>query len=284
MNFGNRQFSPFTFAHQKNKPVRFRLTFVFVCVVTLTGLTQTPSPYHLTWKKELAFYGTGLTTFATGAWLRGRTPVFTADELTGFRQSDVNGFDQAAFDYFSPESHRASNILWYGSVGMPLLLLTKKGPRADFMKMGWMWSETLFITGGLTLLSKYSVRRARPYVYDENTDLSKKTTVNAKASFFSGHTSMTAANAFFAATVFSDYYPESKWKPIVWGVAVTLPAVTGYLRVRGGRHFPTDVLAGYAVGALVGWGVPRLHRASAGHHSNVRLSGGWNSLAVQITW
>ena len=76
------------------------------------------------------------------------------------------------------------------------------------------------------------------------------------------HTSLSAAGSFFAARVFSDYYPDSKWKPVVWGAAVAIPAVTGYLRVRGGRHFPTDVIAGYAVGALAGWGVPALHKRS----------------------
>jgi membrane-associated phospholipid phosphatase len=34
----------------------------------------------------------------------------------------------------------------------------------------------------------------------------------------------------------------------------------GWLRVRGGRHFPTDVLAGLLVGGTVGWLVPHLHQ------------------------
>ncbi len=39
-----------------------------------------------------------------------------------------------------------------------------------------------------------------------------------------------------------------------------LPALTGYLRIRAGKHYPSDVLAGYALGALIGYAVPALHR------------------------
>ncbi|HJQ66286.1 MAG TPA: phosphatase PAP2 family protein, partial [Gemmatimonadales bacterium] len=35
--------------------------------------------------------------------------------------------------------------------------------------------------------------------------------------------------------------------------------IVGTLRVAGGRHFPTDVLTGAALGAAVGWLTARLH-------------------------
>jgi len=39
-----------------------------------------------------------------------------------------------------------------------------------------------------------------------------------------------------------------------------MPAVTGYLRYEAGRHFPTDILGGYALGALTGVLIPIMHR------------------------
>jgi membrane-associated phospholipid phosphatase len=36
-------------------------------------------------------------------------------------------------------------------------------------------------------------------------------------------------------------------------------AAVGGLRIAAGKHFPTDILAGAAVGSLVGYLVPRLH-------------------------
>ena len=82
---------------------------------------------------------------------------------------------------------------------------------------------------------------------------------DARKSFFSGHTSMTAANSFYAAKVYADMYPDSKWKPWVWTAAALLPAVTAQQRMAAGKHFFTDVLVGYGVGALIGWGIPQLH-------------------------
>ena len=37
-------------------------------------------------------------------------------------------------------------------------------------------------------------------------------------------------------------------------------AAVGTLRVAAGRHFPTDVLAGAALGSLIGWLIPTVHR------------------------
>ena len=46
----------------------------------------------------------------------------------------------------------------------------------------------------------------------------------------------------------------------LWSGAVLIPATAAYLRVQSGKHFPTDVMAGYAVGAAIGWLVPHLHK------------------------
>jgi len=46
----------------------------------------------------------------------------------------------------------------------------------------------------------------------------------------------------------------------LWISAATIPAIAAGLRVASGRHFPTDVLTGYAVGALVGYYIPELHK------------------------
>ena len=54
-------------------------------------------------------------------------------------------------------------------------------------------------------------------------------------------------------------------KVAVWSVAAGIPAITAYLRVESGQHFPTDVLAGYAVGAFTGWIVPHLHKKKKKH-------------------
>ena len=60
----------------------------------------------------------------------------------------------------------------------------------------------------------------------------------------------------------NDYHPDMKteYKIGLWTFVAAVPFATGYLRVSAGKHFPTDVIAGYAVGAFVGWLIPELHK------------------------
>jgi membrane-associated phospholipid phosphatase len=43
-------------------------------------------------------------------------------------------------------------------------------------------------------------------------------------------------------------------------VAALYTALIGYFRRDSGHNFRTDVIAGYCIGALVGYLVPRMHR------------------------
>ena len=63
----------------------------------------------------------------------------------------------------------------------------------------------------------------------------------------------------FTASVFESLYPDSSARGWVWGGCLTAAATTGYLRYAAGRHFPTDILAGAAIGALAGYLVPKWH-------------------------
>lgn len=147
-------------------------------------------------------------------------------------------------------------------------------------KIAALYGETFFITTGITLLIKTTVKRNRPFVYNPEAPLDKKLTRNARTAFLSGHTSISAANCFFSAKVFSDYYPESKWKPVVWTTAAILPAITGYLRVKAGKHYPTDTIAGYLLGATTGLLIPQLHKKKM---EKVSFYGGPSGLLLQVS-
>lgn len=118
----------------------------------------------------------------------------------------------------------------------------------------------MLINQGLTNFSKAAFRRPRPYVFNPEWETSRPVMSADRSSLISGHTSGAAAGAFFFARVFADYHPESKLRPYVWGLAVVLPAFTGHLRVRAAKHYPSDVLAGFALGAAVGYLGPTLHK------------------------
>ncbi len=253
--------------------------FLLASILLLADMANAQSPCCFNLKKELALTAGVAASVGLGLYLKSRTAPLTTSEWMALDRNDVNPFDRFAIDNNSLAAHNLSNYFWYGSFALPPLLLAGKETRNDAGIITLMWGETVLLNSGLTLLAKFAFKRARPFTYDPNADVEMKETFNAKTSFFSGHVSMTAANTFFAAKVYSDYYPDSKWKPIVWGTAITIPAITSYLRVRAGRHFLTDVMAGYAVGAAVGYLVPHFHK-NRKPDKDLSFYGGLNGFAL----
>lgn len=259
--------------------MRILKTSLLAVLVCLTAGLGAQSPYKLNLGKEIVISGASLSAGIIGTQLRANVTIYTADQLAALDPGTINALDRSATDNYSLRAHQASNVLWLSSMAAPVFFFAGKAPRSHFGTITALWGESLLAASSLTLLTKYAARRTRPFVYNPAVSIDKKQTANARGSFFSGHTSLSAAGTFFAAQVFSDYYPESPWKPVVWSVAAAIPAATGYFRVKGGRHFPTDVMAGYAVGALVGIFIPRLHRrARADQRLGVQV--GFNQMAI----
>ena len=215
-------------------------------------------PYQLNWSKDLSISSTAVGTVLLGDELRRRVPKVFLSEL---RLRSIPVFDRFAVDYSSDSARKASNRTRDASTYLPLVLLLGKGPRRDVLKLALLYGQTVALRRGLTNIVKYSVRRPRPYLYDATLD--PKTVVGSydREAFLSGHTSGSAATAFFFGRVFADYYPDSKLKPYIWTLAAGLPAFTGYFRIRAGQHYLSDVVAGYLLGAAIGYSVPLLHRS-----------------------
>jgi membrane-associated phospholipid phosphatase len=94
---------------------------------------------------------------------------------------------------------------------------------------------------------------------------------NARNSFLGGHPALVATSSFFVAKVYSDYHPDSKFKYVLYGAAAVVTGGTAYLRHRGGKHFPTDLILGTGLGTLSGIMVPELHKNKAYTNSKVRV-------------
>ena len=144
----------------------------------------------------------------------------------------------SAYDgFFKVVSSSASPL----SVAVPLglfaggFLKKDKSRKEKALYIGaTLLTSTLLATG-----TKYAVRRDRPFVTYPK--LINKKTEGSSPSFPSGHTSV----AFATATSLSLAYPK-------WYVAVPAFAwagSVGYSRMYLGVHYPSDVLAGAAIGA-----------------------------------
>jgi membrane-associated phospholipid phosphatase len=128
------------------------------------------------------------------------------------------------------------------------------------------------------------IDRIRPLVYHPDVVYEDKTFIRNKNSFYSGHASTSAAASFFVAKVYCDYHPElGNKKFIFYGLALIPPAFTGFYRYKGMKHFPTDVMAGMAVGAATGILVPHLHkRRNNKNLTLVPVTGRYTGLAMSL--
>lgn len=234
------------------------LIFVFILISTRNIYGQ--SPYELKSQNESIYLGVGVISAGSGAWLSHKAKGLTLEDLAEIKVESVNELDRLAIQYNSIEADNYSDAIIIGSHALPALLMTNKAIRKDAGKIALLYVEMYSITAGITFIVKSTALRPRPFVHNELVNEASKLEPHARFSFFSGHTSGTAANCFFTAKVFSDYFPDSKLKPYVWGLAATIPAVTGYFRVKAGKHYPTDVLFGYGIGAVVGVLIPHVHK------------------------
>ena len=137
-----------------------------------------------------------------------------------------------------------SNTAPYISVGTPVLMFGIGWIEhdADLQKKSFEMGVSVAATVVETYALKYIVKRTRPYI--TYPDLNPVAT-EGTPSFPSGHTS----GAFALATSVSLNYP--KWYVIV--PSMTWASLTGYSRMYLGVHYPTDVLAGAALGAGTAW-------------------------------
>ena len=234
------------------------------CVHCILGDHSDQSPYAVSLKKEIPYLATGLGLLASGIFLKSinEEAPFTTNELTNLDASKINSFDRGAVFNNSSTARTNSNYTLMAGALLPLYFLSNHNTRSDFIPLLVMGAEVYTITSTLALNSKYAFNRTRPLAYNPEFSNELRTGKTSKLSFFSGHTAQTAGFSFFMAKVITDYHPDMRksFKVIVWSGAVALPALTGYFRIKGGKHFNTDVITGFAVGAAVGWLIPQLHK------------------------
>lgn len=220
-----------------------------------------PGPaFRFSLKKDLPIMaGSGLSTIA-GFWLMEQVEPLTEADVAALDPNNVNAFDRGATRQYRYNDANLSDYLLTFSALTPLTVLASRSVRKEFGPVLVMYIETAAMVGGLTSISKGFFMRKRPYSYNPEVRLSNKLSVNARHSFFSGHVSTSAAFSFLTAYMVDRYAERPVWKWIAWSGAVLVPGTIGYWRYTSGKHFPTDILAGFIVGGGTGILIPYLHR------------------------
>lgn len=97
---------------------------------------------------------------------------------------------------------------------------------------------TLGVGNAINQLIKHYVARPRPEIENQL----------ATFSFPSGHAQLSVLYLLTLAYLFTKMTNSNKKATIVWITAILISFFIGLSRVAEGRHFPTDVIAGWSIG------------------------------------
>ncbi|MCC3152011.1 phosphatase PAP2 family protein [Hymenobacter sp. BT770] len=226
---------------------------------------KAPSPYHTRFATDGPIT-LGLTGVNVAGLLliRAKTGI-SPEAAVALKKSDVPFFDRFSAGYYDEGYRTVSDYTLIGSlIGSPAIMALDPSIRGRAGQIAGLYVQTMVATGAIFTMAAGTVYRQRPLTYSSTASITERTRQNATNSFFAGHTAYSAAATFFAAKVFHDFHPDSPAQPYVWAAAALVPAAVGYCRIEAGKHFLSDNLLGYAVGATLGVAVPQLHRTAAG--------------------
>lgn len=234
------------------RSVEKRVSTVIILVVGVLQMAMGQNQTGL--KKPLVYYTSAYSVAVLGAgyYVGSTVKGYTAADLSKITINSLHRFDRDAARQNYKPARPISDILAISSVGLPGIISLMPRVRKDFYTYNIVYAQAIFSTMGQVMLLKGLTKKARPYVYNTDIAQGEKLLPKARLSFPSGHTAISSAACFFGAYTYSKYYSDSKYKPLVWAVAAILPAATGYMRYRAGKHFVSDIATGYAIGAFNG--------------------------------
>ena len=220
-----------------------------LCLIALQSspvVAQSPPPrYSSGWWDVVAIAGGGV---IAGAGPLARCAPCNVDDLPGI--------DRGVIGWRSGTARTGSDILVLGVAGGAMLGAVWKISPARARGDAVVLANALSWTTAATEWIKVAVHRARPALYRSGAS-DAATHLDNRKSFPSGHTAVAfAAATAYATLAMRQHLPHARRTAVLLYAGATL---VGTLRVAGGRHFPSDVLAGAALGAGVGWLTVRLH-------------------------
>ena len=197
------------------------------------------------------------------------------------QRDDLMPWDRAVMGRYNKTVAEVSD--WFAVLGaMPLALGAASWYRGDacgrdFAVYSLMFAQALALQSALNLTFRSMKFWPRPYMYatdGDGADAASAAEGEAYGSFFSGHTSAAFTIAVFTGEWFSEFYPNSAYKSLVWATSLSLAGFVGALRIAAGKHYPTDVVVGALAGTGISLAVIKIHKKTV-QIGPISLAGIW---------
>jgi membrane-associated phospholipid phosphatase len=206
---------------------------------------------------------------ALGAALGGTLALSRLPVRASLWTHELLPFDDAVRGTFSALDGAVSNVTLVATIAVPMAVEAARG-RASVLPAAAVCGEALAVGLLFDSVAKYTVGRPRPYVYSRDPAArahARDEGDDAYLSFYSGHATSAFAAAVAGSLIFSYGEPNPTPRAVMWGTEMALASSTAVLRVRAGKHFPSDVLFGALVGTATGILVTRAHATARDAYS-----------------
>ena len=254
---------------------------ILVCICNLLYAQKNNFPYELKLKKEIFYTGIGLGAFTLYEMEKSSKKKLTESYINNLKIENVNKFDRRTINNWDPDKNKLREsfepaICMAAATGTALAGLkfnSYKSPVNKMITLSTMYAEGLLITWGMKKCSKIYIDRNRPYVYNNAVPMEQRLNSENNQSFYSGNAAIMFYNTAFISKVYSDLFPNSKLRYVIVGLGLSWSTYSGWLSVKSGKHYMSDVIAGAVIGAATGYLIPRLHlRKGINRSKNYQIS------------
>jgi membrane-associated phospholipid phosphatase len=207
--------------------------------------------------------------FAIGRAIRGGlAPAYCApvkgsvtEQSTQCDPATLNWLDRQVAGRYHPGWTRWSDITLYSLKALAAAgIVVDEGVRSGLNDLVVIAEATLASTAA-SGISTASTGRPRPYMYGTEAPLAVRESGDGGLSYFSSHTATAFGLTTSTFVTLHRLHPDDRWPWLVLAGGSVVAGFVGATRILAGEHFPTDVLAGAAVGVAFGLLVPAVHKA-----------------------
>ncbi len=168
----------------------------------------------------------------------------------------LGALDATAHEDFSASAAAASDTLLVLGLTAPVALELGRGDD-DTGRRLLAYGGGVAVSGLAAAAMKALWRRPRPYNFhpDATVRAYARRARDSHHSFPSGHTALTFAAAASGGWIYASASDDTTHRAAVWFGGATVAGATAVLRMRAGRHYPSDVMMGALIG-VAGVAVP----------------------------